>query len=129
MRISDIMRTGRRNAVIASGRTVKEALLAMTAAKSGSISIVDTRGRLVGIFTDGDLRRSLQAQGPSAMEKEICSLMTAHPTTIPQHILAWDAMKIMQKDPKKWIMVTPVVENGKVVGILHMHDIISAGIN
>lgn len=101
----------------------------LTTKKCGAVLVVDETQHLLGIFTDGDLRRSLQAQGPSAMEKEICSLMTAHPTTIPQHILAWDAMKIMQKDPKKWIMVTPVVENGKVVGILHMHDIISAGIN
>ncbi len=59
MQIKDIMRAGERNAVIAEAATVQDALLAMTKAKSGTISIVDKRGRIAGVFTDGDFRRHI----------------------------------------------------------------------
>src|SRR3954447_18894354 len=59
LRVGDIMRTGKRNAVAKENLNVKEALLVMTRAKSGSVSVVNGRGKLVGVFTDGDLRRHM----------------------------------------------------------------------
>src|SRR5882672_5406327 len=61
LQVRDIMRTGARNAVAKQVLSVKEALLVMTRAKSGSVSVVDAKGRLAGVFTDGDLRRRMAA--------------------------------------------------------------------
>ena len=66
--------------------------------------------------------------GTDVLEKTMRELMTPTAVSVPSHTLAWDAMKEMQKIPSKWVMVTPVVEEGKVVGILRMHDIIQSGI-
>ena len=62
-RVADIMRSGPRNAVAEENLTVKEALLVMTHAKSGSLSVVNGRGKLVGVFTDGDFRRHMATDG------------------------------------------------------------------
>src|SRR5207245_4251594 len=63
LRVGNIMRTGDRNAVAEQNLTIKKALLTMTRAKSGSLSVVDGRGRLVGVFTDGDFRRQMAGDG------------------------------------------------------------------
>lgn len=96
--------------------------------KCGAILVVNESEELQGIFTDGDLRRALQSQGSSVLELPMKALMTRSPLAITQDLLAWDAMKLMQKDPKKYVMVLPVVDNKKVVGILRMHDLVQAGI-
>jgi len=101
----------------------------LTEKKCGCLIVVGERGEFQGIFTDGDLRRSLQAYGPEILQKPIGQLMTKSGITIPKGILAWEALKIMQKDPKRWISVLPVLEEQKVVGVLRMHDIIQAGIS
>jgi signal-transduction protein with cAMP-binding, CBS, and nucleotidyltransferase domain len=62
------------------------------------------------------------------MEKTLGDLMTRAPISIERHVLAWDALKLMQKDPKRWIMVLPVVEKEQIVGLVRMHDIIHAGV-
>lgn len=97
--------------------------------KLGALIIVDEEKNFLGIFTDGDLRRALQSQGSNVLEKTMRELMTANALTIPKDKLAWEALKIMQRDPKKFVMVLPVIEKGKAVGILRMHDIVQAGIS
>jgi arabinose-5-phosphate isomerase len=62
------------------------------------------------------------------MQKTIGDLMTRSPISTEANVSAWDALKLMQKDPKRWIMVLPVVEEEKVVGLIRMHDIIHTGI-
>jgi arabinose-5-phosphate isomerase len=62
------------------------------------------------------------------MQKTIEELMTRSPISTKSDVLAWDALKLMQKDPKRWIMVLPVIEDEKVVGLIRMHDIIHTGI-
>lgn len=105
-----------------------EILAELTDKKCGCLIVVDEEKRLKGVFTDGDLRRALQNQGADVLEEKIESLMTRAAISVPRNILAWEAMKIMQKDPKRWVMVAPVVEGTKVVGIIRMHDIVQAGI-
>jgi arabinose-5-phosphate isomerase len=105
-----------------------EVLPEFSAKRLGCILIVDEANKFQGIFTDGDLRRSLQALGSNVMEKTVGELMTRAAISIQRNILAWEALKLMQKDPKRWIMVLPVVENEQVVGIVRMHDIIHVGI-
>lgn len=106
-----------------------DVLIELSDKKLGAILIVDEQKNFLGIFTDGDLRRALQSQGSEVLEKPMSELMTLKALTIEKNKLAWDALKIMQKDPKKFVMVLPVVDHGKAVGILRMHDIVQAGIS
>ena len=95
-RVSDIMRTGDRNAVAKETLTVKEALPIMTRAKSGSLSIVDSRGKLAGVFTDGDFRRRM-ASDASLLDKPLKQVMTRNPVCIRDSALAAEALKIFDE--------------------------------
>jgi arabinose-5-phosphate isomerase len=96
LRVGEIMRTGERNAVAGQALTVKEALLVMTHAKSGSLSVVNGRGKLVGVFTDGDFRRrmSLDAQ---LLTQPLAGVMTRNPICIRDTALAVEALKVFNE--------------------------------
>lgn len=96
----------------------------LSAKKCGCLLVVDEEKKLLGIFTDGDLRRALQAKGSSAMEISVESLMTQKPKTIAPDRLALDALQKMEQ-----ITVLPVVQEGKVVGLVRMHDILQEGVS
>lgn len=96
--------------------------------KCGCLLIATPQRSLQGIFTDGDLRRALQSHGPAILDRPISSLMTPTAIAFPKDLLAWDALRLMQKDPKRWVMVAPVLEEERIVGIVRMHDIIQAGL-
>lgn len=104
-------------------------LVELSNKKCGALLIEDEERNFLGVFTDGDLRRALQMHGPDVLHKPIGELMTPTALTIEKKLLAWEALKIMQKDPKRLVMILPVVEQGKVAGLLRMHDIIQAGIS
>jgi arabinose-5-phosphate isomerase len=95
-RVSDIMRTGPRNAVAAQGVTVKDALVVMTQAKSGSLSITDSRGKLVGVFTDGDFRRHFADTG-DLLNRPLSEVMTRNPVSVREDALAAEALKIFNE--------------------------------
>jgi arabinose-5-phosphate isomerase len=92
LRISDIMRTGNRNAVAQEDMLVKQALLIMTRAKSGSLSVVNSRGKLVGVFTDGDFRRYMSLDD-ELLSRPLKSVMTKNPIAIRDSALAEEALK------------------------------------
>jgi arabinose-5-phosphate isomerase len=94
--VASIMRTGGRNAVASETLTVKEALLVMTQAKSGSLSVVDRRGKLVGVFTDGDFRRHI-AQDDGLLTRQLGSVMTRRPISIRDDALAVEALRIFNE--------------------------------
>jgi arabinose-5-phosphate isomerase len=96
--------------------------------KCGCLLVVDKENQLKGIFTDGDLRRAIQNLGPSALQMKIEDLMTQDPKSTKPQLLAYHAMHTMEEDPLKPITVLPVVEEGKVVGLLRMHDILQKDI-
>src|SRR5271154_5367358 len=96
LRVGDIMRTGNRNAIAEENLTVKEALLVMTHAKSGSLSVVNARGKLVGVFTDGDFRRHM-ATGDNLLTKQLKKVMTPKPICICENALAVEALKIFNE--------------------------------
>jgi arabinose-5-phosphate isomerase len=104
-------------------------LVELSNKKCGCVIAVDAEKKFLGIFTDGDLRRSLQSQGSGVLEEMIGRLMTKSAFWTTKEILAWEAMKLMQKDPKRWIMMLPVLEEEKVVGVIRMHDIVQAGLS
>ncbi len=92
----DIMRTGKNNPMISERKTVKEALLVMTASRLGAVNVIDSKGKLVGFFTDGDLRRHLQ-QGEDILFEPISKIMTRQPFTITSDRMATEAARIMQE--------------------------------
>jgi arabinose-5-phosphate isomerase len=96
LQVREIMRTDARNAVAAETMPVKEALLVMTRAKSGSVSVVSARGKLVGVFTDGDLRRQM-AHDDNALAQPLSRVMTRHPVCIRDDALAAEALKIFNE--------------------------------
>jgi arabinose-5-phosphate isomerase len=96
LRVGDIMRTGERNAVAGQHLTVKEALLVMTRAKSGSLSIVGPNGKLVGVFTDGDFRRH-SATDDHLLSQPVSGVMTRGPVCIREDALAIEALKIFDE--------------------------------
>jgi arabinose-5-phosphate isomerase len=96
VRVGEIMRTGERNAMAPETMPVHEALLVMTRAKSGSLSVVNARGKLVGVFTDGDFRRRMSADG-SVLGEKLKSVMTRNPIRIRDDALAVEALKVFNE--------------------------------
>jgi arabinose-5-phosphate isomerase len=96
LKVGDIMRTGNRNATADENLTVKEALFVMTRAKSGSLSVVNARGKLAGIFTDGDFRRHM-AGDESLLSRALKKVMTRNPICIRDDALATEALKVFNE--------------------------------
>src|SRR5437867_3777800 len=96
LEVRDIMRVGSRNAVAPQTLRVKDALLLMTRAKSGSVSVINPRGKLVGVFTDGDLRRHMALDG-EILVQPLREVMTRHPICIRDDALAMEAVKIFNE--------------------------------
>lgn len=108
--------------------TVKDILVELSSKKCGCVIIADDDKSLKGIFTDGDLRRSLQNLGIAALEKPVSDLMSQQPIYISKDASAFEAKKTMQIDDASWINVMPIVSENQVVGILRLSDILKAGI-
>ncbi len=96
LRVGDIMRSGERNAIAEESLTVKQALLVMTKAKSGSLAVVNARGKLTGVFTDGDFRRHMSTDN-DLLSRPLKSVMTPNPITVRDTALAMEAVKIFNE--------------------------------
>ena len=96
LRVADIMRSGSRNPIAHQTMPVRDALLIMSEAKSGSVSVVNKSGKLAGVFTDGDLRRHL-AKDDAVLDQPLAKVMTRRPTTIREDALAADAIRIFNE--------------------------------
>jgi arabinose-5-phosphate isomerase len=123
--VGEIMRRGNANPVVKEGRRVSEVLVKITQARAGSASVVDRRGRLSGIFTDGDLRRHLETDANLA-RRRVEEVMTKNPVTVRADMLAAEALRILEE---KKIDEVPVVNEGmRPVGLLDVQDILRAGL-
>ncbi len=123
--VEDIMRKGYDNPVVKESAKVKQVVLAITKSRAGSASVVDRAGRLVGIFTDGDLRRPLEAN-PGLIECEVRHAMTKNPAVITKEKLAAEAFDMLRS---KRIDERPVVDDKKrPIGLLDVQDILKAGL-
>ncbi|HEY5915539.1 MAG TPA: KpsF/GutQ family sugar-phosphate isomerase [Verrucomicrobiae bacterium] len=120
LRVRDIMRAGQRNAVASEDRTVKEGLLLMTEAKSGCLSVVNTRGRLVGVFTDGDFRRHI-AEDENLLVRQLTSVMTRNPIHIREEALAAEAVKVFNERNIDDLVV--VNSKAEPVGLVDSQDL------
>jgi arabinose-5-phosphate isomerase len=119
-RVASIMRTGTRNAVAGEDMTVKEALMVMTRAKSGSLSVVNGRGRLVGVFTDGDFRRHMAADDDLLL-RPLKSVMTRRPICVRDEALAAEALKIFDQHNIDDLIV--VNAKNEPVGLVDSQDL------
>ena len=124
LRVRDLMRTGAENPIVAGTALVKAALLAITKARAGCASVVDARGRLMGIFTDGDLRRHLEAT-PNLMEARVQDVMTKTPKTIQADRLAAEALRLLRENRIDELVV--VDARRRPVGLLDVQDLLKAG--
>lgn len=120
LNVSDIMRGGSRNPVASASATVRDALLVMTRAKAGSVSVVDRRGRLIGVFTDGDLRRRM-AEGGDVMSRRLQDVMTRAPITVAAGALAAEALKIFNDRSIDDLVV--VDTRYRPVGVVDLQDL------
>ena len=120
--ISDLMRSGDAVPLKPLGTGMADALAEMSAKGLGCVVIVDGRGHVAGIITDGDLRRKMRADLLSVTVDEI---MTANPRTVGREALASEALEILNSAKITTLIVT---DGAKPVGILHMHDLLRAGV-
>ena len=122
--VEDVMHSGEGNPVVTIEKTVKEALFVMTGKGLGVTNIVDDAGCLMGIITDGDIRRGLE-RGHEFLDKSVSALMTRTPRTITPDKLAAQALHMMEKNHPHPITVLPVVDaDNKSVGIIHLTDLL-----
>jgi arabinose-5-phosphate isomerase len=124
LKVDDIMHTGNALPSVSEGATLSEALLEMTEKRLGFTTILDNNGRLIGVFSDGDLRRAIEA-GHDLRDRQIQDIMTQGGTTIEQGALAAMAVRVMQE---KRINAVVVVHDDLPVGVLNMHDLLQAGV-
>lgn len=128
LRVSDLMLKGEALPFANPGDRLIDSLVTLSSKGCGCLVIVE-EGRLVGIFTDGDLRRTLQKRGSDINEVYLSDVMHCNPRSIELSALAADALRLMQAVPGKFITELPVLnENLEVVGLIRMHQIVSQGI-
>jgi arabinose-5-phosphate isomerase len=122
--VRDVMVSGAGLPVVGVDATLGEAILTMTGKGMGMTAVVDGRRRVAGIFTDGDLRRSLAAK-PDIATTKVAGLMTRTPRTIHADRLAIDCVELMETAPKVTVLLV-VDADGVLVGALHLHDLFRA---
>jgi arabinose-5-phosphate isomerase len=120
--VRDIMRSGNDMPLVAAGTRMPDALVVMTAKSLGCVVIVGADGRLVGIITDGDLRRHMSANLLNLTVEEI---MTREPKTVRPDQLASEALEFLNTSQKTQLIVA---DRGKPVGVVHVHDLLRAGV-
>ena len=119
---ADIMHAGDAVPTIAAAAPMSDALICMTSKGFGCVGALDDKGRLIGIVTDGDLRRHM---GDGLLAQTVAAVMTPKPHTVPASIFAAEALSLMNE---RKITSLFVVEGDRPTGILHIHDCLRAGI-
>lgn len=125
LHVSDVMHSGERTPQVHEGASLRDTLVEMTAKGLGMTAVVDSGQRIVGIFTDGDLRRVLD-RGLDIRGSSVADVMTRGGVTIAPNSLAAEAVRMMQERRINALMV--VDADDRLVGALNMHDLLRAGI-
>ncbi len=125
LRVQDLMHTGKTIPAVAAGALLSQALVEMTHKGLGMTAIVDKNNHVIGIFTDGDLRRTLEKE-TDVHHTQIDAVMTRRCTTVTPEILAGEALHLMES--RKFNALLVVDGGGVLVGALNMHDLLRAGV-
>ena len=131
LRVEDLMHRDGDVPLVGEETLMKEAILVITSKRLGVTGVTDKRGDLIGVITDGDLRRGLQAHGDGILSKRAEEIMTLKPRSIEKEALASQALARMEENMPRPITSLFVVEkpgDRVPVGILHIHDLLKAGI-
>ena len=124
----DVMHGGSENPVVHGSATVTEALFVITDKGLGAVSVVDENETMIGLLTDGDIRRGL-SKGVDFLQRPVTELMTKEPKYITKEMLAAQALHIMESHRPKPITVLPVIDEERhVIGLLHMTDLVRQGV-
>lgn len=126
--VEDIMIKGGQLPICHINDKLKDVLIEFSDKRCGCLVIVDDEQKVQGIFTDGDLRRALQKKPAVILEEMMKNLMTKKFLSIEKEHLIYEAAKIMQKDSNKRVLVLPVIQEQRLVGLLHMHDVVQASL-
>ena len=127
LKVEDVMHSGEENPVVVTGTLMRDALVTMTSKAMGAILIVDNQNRLIGILTDGDLRRAIQKH-MNILELPVDQVMTKDPICVHALDMAIEALHLMEKRASQ-INVLPVLDQtGFLTGILRLHDLIISGL-
>ena len=126
--VEDIMHSGTENPLVKADISVQDALFVITDKGFGAVFVVDDDNKMLGVLTDGDIRRGL-SKGVDFLKRPVTELMTASPKTITKEKLAAQALHIMESNRPKPITVLPVVDaENHVIGLLHMTDLVRQGV-
>jgi len=125
LRVSDLMHSGDNVPIVQEQTLIRDALLEISRKGLGMTAVVNRQGQLTGIYTDGDLRRTLDLE-VDVRTSPIVQVMSKNPKTIRQHLLAAEAVALMEE--KKINGVIVVDEQHKPIGALNMHDLLKAGV-
>jgi arabinose-5-phosphate isomerase len=125
--VDDVMRKDEQNPVIIVDRTIKEMLVQITAFRVGAISVVNQAGELLGLVTDYDIRKALES-GRDLMSLKIPEMMNPSPDVVFNDDKAVDALEKMKERNKPTAIMPVLNRDNKVVGMIHLHDLISAGL-
>ncbi len=120
----DIMHGHTRLPLVVAGTVMSEAILVMTQKSFGCVGVTDAEGKLVGLVTDGDLRRHM---GPGLMEQRVEDVMTRNPKTIGADMLAGEVLDFLNGSRITAVFV--VSQNGKPEGLIHIHDLLRIGVS
>ena len=124
-KIDDLMHSGKDNPIVAHSAKMNKAIIEMTSKGLGCTSVINDEGKLIGIITDGDLRRMME-KGLTDLNLKVTEVMIVDPKSMQPEELAVDALNLMEDNK---ITMLPIVDkNNKPVGMLHMHDLINAGV-
>jgi len=124
-KIKELMHSGQENPIVNDSVKMKEAIIEMTSKGLGCTNVIGSEGTLVGIITDGDLRRMIE-NGITDLNISVIEVMIKSPRTMHQNELAVDALNVMEDNK---ITMLPIIDDkNKPVGMLHMHDLINAGV-
>ncbi|MGA1791771.1 MAG: KpsF/GutQ family sugar-phosphate isomerase [bacterium] len=124
-RVADLMHKNKEIPVVQLGQSMREALYEMTIKRLGMACVVDDQGKLMGIITDGDLRRLLEKY-PDLLNKAVEDVMTRDPKTISQNEIAAKAVEIMERYAITSLICTD--EGKRPIGVIHLHDLLKAGV-
>jgi len=129
LKVADLMHSGVENPTIEVGSSWVEVVKAISNGGLGAVNVVDAQARLVGVITDGDLRRTIQRLDHAALENLTgAEIMTRNPVVAQPELLAYDALHLMEDRPSQ-ISVLPVVDGERVcVGLVRLHDIVRSGL-
>jgi len=129
LRVRDLMHVGDAVPMVSEGTLIKDAIYVISSKKMGITGVINASGKLVGVISDGDLRRWMEKtekSGENLLTKEAKDIMTKKPKTVSKDVLAAEAVSIMEKNSITCLIVADM--DARTEGVIHLHDLLKAGV-